>query len=258
MDRSAARRALRFACLMPGTFFYAAPMAESLFLLLSLSCILLIRKKLWLPACLLGGLAAFTRSLGMMLIVPAGYELFTDTLRHGAPRGVWRRVGQFASLLLILAGFGAYCLICKQVSGNPFQWTIYQREHWHQQLGLFFSTASYQTREAMSDWQGRDFETLFGLWLPNILFSLSALGIMAVGARKLRSSYTAYFLVYYAVAIGATWLLSAPRYLLVLFPLPFALAELTRDRRADGPVTVLLTAASVIYTLMFVARWQVW
>lgn len=258
MDRETALRALRFACTLPGAVFYAAPMGESLFLLLSVSSFYLMRKRLWLPACLVGGLAAFTRSLGLMLIVPLGYELLTDTLRNGAPRGVPRRVGQFLCLLLIPAGFGAYCLICKQITGNAFQWMIYQREHWNQRLGLFFNTASYQTQEALNDLRSGDFETLLGLWLPNLLCAFAALGVMIPGARRLRASYVAYFIPYFVMAIGPTWLLSAPRYLLVLFPTAFALAELTRSRRADGLVTVVLTGASVLYALMFVARWQVW
>ena len=259
MDHQTALRALRYACLLPGAFFYAAPMSESLFLLLSVSCIYLTRKRLWLPACVLGGLAAFTRSLGLMLIVPVGYELLTDTLKSGL-RGMspLRRTAQFALLLLIPAGFGAYCLICRDVSGNPLQWMIYQREHWNQQLGLFFHTAAYQTENAINAYRGQDLKLMFGLWLPNLLCSFAALAVMTASVRKLRASYGAYFIVYYAVAIGATWLLSAPRYLLVLFPIPFGMAEITRDRRADALLTILTSAASVLYVLVFAARWQVW
>lgn len=259
MDHDTAIRALRYACILPGAFFYAAPMSESLFLFLSASCIYLSRKKLWFPACLFGGLAAFTRSLGLMLAVPVGYELITDTLKNGfQSRGALRRLLQFASLLLIPAGFGVYCLICKDVSGDPFQWMIYQREHWGQQLGLFFHTAAYQTENAIKAYHDHDFKLMLGLWLPNLICLFSALAVMAVSIRKLRPSYGAYFIVYFAVAIGATWLLSAPRYLLVLFPVSFGMAEITRNRHVDAVLTTLTTAANVLYSLLFAARWQVW
>ena len=259
MDHPTALRALRYACLMPGAFFYAAPMSESLFLLLTVSCVYLTRKRRWLPACVLGGLAAFTRSLGLMLVVPVGYELLTDTVKHGLREmGSLRRAAQFAALLLIPAGFGAYCLICREVSGNPFQWMIYQREHWNQQLGLFFHTAAYQTDNAISAYRNQDLKLMFGLWLPNLICSFAALAVMAVSVRRLRPSYGAYFIAYYIVAIGATWLLSAPRYLLVLFPVSFGLAEITRDRRIDAALTVLTASAGLMYTLVFAARWQVW
>ena len=259
MDRAAALRALRFACILPGAFFYAAPMGESLFLLLSISCIYCMRKRRWLFACLLGGLASFTRSLGLILLVPVGYELLTETILMGTTQvRARRRAAQFAALLLIPAGFAAYCLICRQVSGNAFQWSIYQREHWHQELGLFFHTAAYQTEEAIDAFREGNLHSMLGLWLPNLLCSFAALAVMLAGLRRLRTSYAAYFIAYYVVAIGPTWLLSAPRYLLVLFPIPFALAQLTRDRRADAALTVLITAAGVLYALLFTARWQVW
>ena len=259
MDHQTALRALRYACLLPGAFFYAAPMSESLFLLLSMSCIYLARRKKWLPACILGGMAAFTRSLGLTLVIPIGYELITDTLKHAFQnRGILRRLLQYASLLLIPAGFGAYCLICRDVSGNPLQWMIYQREHWNQQLGLFFHTAAYQTENAIKAYNGHDFKLMMGLWLPNLICSFSALAVMAVSIRKLRPSYGAYFIAYYLVAVGATWLLSAPRYLLVLFPIPFGMAEITRKRHIDTLLTILMTAFSMLYTLLFAAGWQVW
>ena len=259
MDHDTALRALRYACLLPGAFFYAAPMSESLFLLLSMSCIYLARRKKWLPACILGGMAAFTRSLGLTLVIPIGYELITDTLKHAFQnRGILRRLLQYASLLLIPAGFGAYCLICRDVSGNPLQWMIYQREHWNQQLGLFFHTAAYQTENAIKAYNGHDFKLMMGLWLPNLICSFSALAVMAVSIRKLRPSYGAYFIAYYLVAVGATWLLSAPRYLLVLFPIPFGMAEITRKRHIDTLLTILMTAFSMLYTLLFAAGWQVW
>lgn len=259
MDHDTAVRALRYACILPGAFFYAAPMSESLFLLLSVSCIYLSRKKMWFPACLLGGLAAFTRSLGLVLAVPVGYELITDSRKYGLRgRGLLRRLPQYASLLLIPAGFGVYCLICKEVSGDPFQWAIYQREHWNQQLGLFFHTAAYQTENAINAYHEQDLKLMLGLWLPNLICSFSALAIMAVSIRKLRPSYGAYFIAYYVIAIGATWLLSAPRYLLVLFPIAFGMAEITGNRHIDALLTILTASANVLYTLLFAARWQVW
>ena len=251
-DAETARRALRIVCLLPGSFFFAAPMSESLFLLLSVSCIYLARRGKWLLACAAGGLAAFTRSLGLPLLVPVIWEVFQSTPDRS------RRWRALFLTLLIPAGFGAYCLICRAVSGNPFQWMVYQREHWNQQLGLFFHTAAYQTENAIKACRARDYKLMMGLWLPNLICSFSALAVMAASIRRLRPSYGAYFISYYVVAIGATWLLSAPRYLLVLFPLPLGLAVLAGDRRLDALFTMLLTAFCVLYALLFACRWQVW
>ena len=117
---------------------------------------------------------------------------------------------------------------------------------------------SYQTENAIKAYHDHDFKLMMGLWLPNLICSFSALAVMAVSIRKLRPSYGAYFIVYFAVAIGATWLLSAPRYLLVLFPITFGMAEITRNRHVDAVLTILTTAVNVLYSLLFAARWQVW
>ena len=38
-------RTLKFLCILPGAFFFASPMSESLFLLLSVSCFYYLREK---------------------------------------------------------------------------------------------------------------------------------------------------------------------------------------------------------------------
>ncbi len=262
MDHGGALRALKYALLLPGAVFFCGPMSESLFLLLCLSCLYLLRRKRWLPACLLGGLAAFTRTPGLVLLVPAAFELISDNL--AVPRGGWdknaaeRRVWSFAALLIIPLGFAAYCVVCWRVSGNPFKFLEYQREHWDQSLGLFFNTASYQTEHLLTRVREGSVPGVTGLWGPNVLCVFGALALMIPGANRLRPSYTAFFLIYYVIAVGPTWLLSAPRYLAAAFPLGLALSSLTEDRRVDSVCTAVLAVLFVLYDYVLVARWQVW
>lgn len=97
-----------------------------------------------------------------------------------------------------------------------------------------------------------------GLWLPNLIACFAALGLLVAAAPKLRASQTAWFLAYYIVAVGATWLLSAPRYLLVLLPVPLALAQCAQKRTAGRILTALSVLASFGYLIAFALRWQVW
>lgn len=287
---------LKYLCILPGAFFFAAPMSESLFLLLSVSCIYFLRKKDWFVACVLAGMAAFTRSLGLALFVPVLYEMIADhvetatqepsnkaiyratsgashktsdkAIYQAASEGtqkasdvkehLLRNAVKYGNLIFILFGFGCYLFINYQVSGNPFQFLIYQKEHWYQSFGLFFNTVSYQIDYAWSSIQEQDFHTLMGLWLPNLIYIFSSLIIMLAAVKKLRPSYTAYFLIYYVIAIGATWLLSAPRYLLTLFPIAMALATVSRKRWLDTALTIGLTVLFVLYAYMFVNRWGVY
>ena len=227
-------------------FFFAAPMSEGLFLLCCAGCLYLVRRGRTGLGCLVGGYAAFTRSLGLMLFAPVFFELVQEK------RG-WRR---FLWLVLIPAGFGAYCFINWQVSGDPFKYMEYQKVHWGQSLGFFFNTAAYQLENAIAYLaEGRS--TAWGLWIPNLVCSFFALGVMAPAAKRLRPSYTAWFIAYYAVAIGATWLLSAPRYLVAMPVIALALA-LDVQQKNERALLCALLPASLCYLLAFCLGLQVW
>lgn len=154
-------------------------------------------------------------------------------------------------------GFAVYLYINYTVAGDPLQFMEYQSTHWGQNFGLFFNTAAYQMENAISYWS-KSPNVALGLWTANLIAAFSALTVMLLGAKKLRPSYTAWFLAYFFVAIGATWLLSAPRYLLVMIPLPMALSMLTRKRRTDWIVSCCCLVLGVAYLFAFIMRWQVW
>ena len=253
LDESTARFALVCLCLMPGAFFFFVPMSEGLFLLLSVGCVYCARRERWLPAGVLGALASFTRSLGLLLFVPLFFELAARLL-HGEKRA-WRGA---PALLLVPTGFAAYCLVNYLVSGNAFQFLIYQREHWYQELGSFFNTAAYQTRYALQAAAAGNRELLPGLWLPNLAAVFAAPAILFGGGKRLRPSYTAWALAYYVIAVGATWLLSAPRYMAALPPLPIALAQCCEKKAARAVLLCLLAIAELFYLAMFALRRQVW
>lgn len=244
-----ALRVLKYLCLLPGAFFFVSPMSESLFLLLCVSCIFCARKNKWLLAGALGGLAAFTRSLGLMLVVPL-FFLWVHERKHLSPL-------KLTAILLVPLGFGGYCLINDQVAGNPFQFMEYQSVHWGQHLGWFWNTASYQTEWAVRTFT-EDPHNFWGLWLPNFVYGFGTLLLMLFAGKRLRVEYTAWFLAYYFIAMGATWLLSAPRYLVAMPTVPMAMAAVTRDRRADTVLTILCSGLSVLYFFAFLLRWQVW
>lgn len=105
---------------------------------------------------------------------------------------------------------------------------------------MVFGTAAYQTENAISA-ASNSTALLWGLWLPNLLAQLLSLAVMILAAKRMRASYTAYFIAYFVVTMGATWLLSAPRYLAAMISLPAAMSALTENARTER-VLVLLSA----------------
>ncbi|MNO40662.1 hypothetical protein D3C76_308170 [compost metagenome] len=262
MHRKNAMRVVKYIFIFPAAFFFFIPMTESLFLALSLMCLYFVRKKEWLMGCLCGALAAYTRSPGVLLIVPIAIEFARELISNykllDKKTFIHRLTTAVSCLAVISMGLLAYLYINYYVTGNAFQFSIYQREHWFQRFYLFFDTVRYQMEYAVGTFKSGDSRSFLGMWLPNLIAIFSALIIMFMGAKKLRPSYTAYFIVYFAFVVGATWLLSAPRYLLVAFPLAFAAVALTEEKSKNVVLTVVSVVGSLLYLAMFVAGYPVY
>ena len=251
-------RAVKYLCIFPASFFFSGPLSESLFLLLCLCCIYCIRTKRWFWGGIAGGYAAFTRSLGITLIVVLVMEFVRETVNlEKTEIKSARTVKNGLSMLLVPAGFGAYCCINYLVSGDFFKFMEYQSKHWSQNLGWFFNTAGYQTELVAGNW-GQNFRIIAGLWLPNVFMIFAALAVVLLAEKKLRPSYTAWFIAYFTVAIGATWLLSAPRYLVAFAPFSMALALDVKNKKADCIVTICCIILNIAYLYVFSVRWYVW
>ncbi|MBE3559807.1 MAG: hypothetical protein IMW89_11370 [Ktedonobacteraceae bacterium] len=105
-----AERGTLYLALFPTAFFLAAAYNESLFLCLVLCSFYQIRWGRWWWAGIFGLLAALTRSAGLLLLVPFGYEYLRQ---HNFQ---WKTLlrPQLLSSLLIPAGtalFGLYCAL---------------------------------------------------------------------------------------------------------------------------------------------------
>lgn len=267
--RRTARLAVVFAFALPAAIFFIAPMSEALFLLLTASALLAMRRERFLLAGVLGGLASFTRSPGIILMIPYAAEaVFYMVRRHKAGE---LRAGAVIKLaagaVILLLGSFAYLLINKLLYGDWFKFVEFQRDIWYQQPAFFFDTAALQT-DMFFETVGRANDEALGLWLPNLLYIAGALAVFVFSARTLRTSYALYFAAYFAVVCGASWLLSAPRYLTALVVLPLALAHLCESRddgvalgraRAKAAiVTVLLVLGQAAYIIMYTADYCIY
>ncbi len=282
-NRRKAINAVVFLVLQPAAFFFNAPMSDSLFLMLSLACMLLVRKKRYYSACVIGGLAAFTRVLGIVLLVPVFLELILDSFKakKAGKRQIYFLLKNALSLLIIPLGLALYLLVNYTVTGNAFTFLRYQAEHWSQRPGWFFNTAAYATDNFLANYL-HDPPLAFGLWLPNLLYIFLSAAILlwvlygkkarvslANAAQseveqqsevnaELRASYALYFIAYFGVAIGATWLLSGPRYIACCFSLPIALALLVEKRAHVIFVYVLLALMQALYLYAYVSGMPVY
>lgn len=245
---------VKYFLIFPASFFLGAPFSESVFIALSVMTLYYTRKDKGLIAGICGLLAAFTRSLGVLLVVPVFIEsiMSFNIIQNLKSRCYLKTARIFAKSLvpvfLIPLGTLSYLWVNKAVTGHWFTFLKYQKEHWQQSFGLFYENIRNFAVNAAT-WQP---EVSASLWIPQLAAIVFALVLLIYGINKLRASYMAYFLVYLFISISPTWLLSGPRYIMALFPIYMLLAIISRNKYADILITFILGLSLCYCTLAFV------
>lgn len=276
-----AARAVLYLAVFPTSFFLAACYSESLFLALALGAFLAARHySNWWLAGLLVGLAALTRNIGILLLIPLGYEWYRQTRPQVFELGLakfrlrvgWVRQIRPLSTALFLGLpallLGSWLLYLWVTLGDPFNFASVQ------------STPMWNRRSALpweSVWRG--FEVVFNQRPvdkavpavyredPNLLdlsfwvFSavLLLVGIYQTVQKKLPLSYLIWWGIAFTVPLlspaAKEPLLSAPRFVLLSFPLFIILASLgTRWRLVHYSY---LLGAAFLLALLF-SRFAGW
>jgi hypothetical protein len=249
--RAGRAAALAFA-FFPTAFFLNAVYTEGLFLALTTGSVWAVRvRRNLLLAGLLGSLAAATRNVGVILLVPLCFEWLRNRREFGA-RGL-------AGLALIPAGLLGYMAFLWGRFGEPLLFSRQQAEHWGREftnpfatLGAAWRTARYGTRYLF------DPETLFLGASPmpaldasntlNFAFLALFLGLLALGIGVLPRGLWLYSfaIVLLPVLTPAPLfpLMSLPRFVLGAFPLFLVLGYLL-SRSKPALVIWLLASAGM-------------
>lgn len=254
--RDCARRTVKYLAILPAAFFFSAPMSESLFIFMSICAVYFTRRGKWGWAGLFGGLSAFTRSMGVLVFAFVFIEAVAVCRKQGGDKKKWAL--NFASLLLIPMGILAYFAINYQVAGDCFKFMDYQKNHWGQGFGLFFDVLAKQADMAYGLLFTPDYSVSLGAWIPNTAYSLAALLLFLLVAKKIRPGYTAWFIAYFVIAMGATSLQSGPRYLVGFMPIYPALAELLKNKKFDRIFGIICLPIAVFYLWACTMHWGVY
>ena len=192
-----------------GVFFISAH-TESLFLMLTAMALYYIRKKNWLATGIIGFCAALTKTQGVLLFLPAVYEILVDAIREK------KFCKKSLFTLLVPLGFLCYLLLNYIYGGSFFKFVEYEA-----------AAPWYNTSKWIADGLATSYATgishfvlsLFIYW-PQIIMYFIAVAAIFLGAKnKVRTSY----LVFTGAYVGATyfhgWMLSGGRYLSSLLTL---------------------------------------
>lgn len=236
---TARRTVLLLAC-FPASFFFLSPYSESMFLLASLLTFWWARRGRWGPAAAAGFVAAFTRSVGVLLVPALLLEAWSIDRRE-RPRAI------AASLVPLLApaAYAAYWFARAGDALRPF----HAQDSWFRSFGWPFVTLGNGL------WLGivgvTDRRGIY--WTVDVALTAVVLIALALGWNRIPKPYLVYVLASVLVVLSyplpARPLLSAPRFVAVLFPAFWAMAALAKGWRFPA----LLVGFGVGFILLSVA-----
>jgi hypothetical protein len=240
LGEAVGKRAVVFLLIFPTAYFLHIGYTESLFLALALGAFLAARRGRWGSAGLAGGLAALTRINGLLLIPSLAAEAWSEWRADRQWRVGWGWIG------LVAVGFGGYLLLNQVVYGDPFAFLAIQRDHWSKSLAWPWEGIG----GVVSRLSGDNAEDVAVLGVAE----LAAIGLGLTGTvvaiRRFRPSWAVWMGGNWLLFVSTAFVLSVPRYALVMFPL-FAWFAVLAERRWVG---LALGAVSVGLLLWFSGR----
>ena len=234
-----ARRVALYLLVFPATVFLSAVYPHSLFLACSAAAVYCARRGNWMPAGVLGALAALARPYGVLLAVPLAYEYTTQA---GCRFDRLRRDG--LALGLVPAAFAAWAAFLWALSGNP--WLVLSAgEEWGRRLAPPWEWMSTVLSAPVPLYAYRNSLIEVGL---SILFFV----LLVASWRVARPSIALFGSLLFVPMISTGFLASTLRYDLELLPAFVALAAAgTKYRAVHWGFLVVATLLAVACMAMF-------
>lgn len=226
-DRRVAFRILVLVSLFPFAMFFVTPYAESLFLALALTALLLAEQDRWALAACAGGLSAVSRPVGMAVVL----ALVVIAVQR---RNRTALACALASAIPFLA-FVGYLTIA---FGHPFAFLTYHSAGWVPPSGGPVHTVLSQFHTHLSPFDRVDA-------LAALVFLSSAVAAW----RRIGPAYGVYTLVGVILPL-VHGLVSMERYVVVLFP-AMAVWSTARSKLAHMAVLAISLMLLVMATTMF-------
>jgi Gpi18-like mannosyltransferase len=240
-DAQLATLAVEFLLFSPVSFFFSTAYSESLFLPLVIGCLAAARERRWWIAGSCGLLAALTRSVGVLLVVPLAWEWLTCTRQATGERTrSWRTL---PALMLPAVGFGIYCWMMWWKFGDPLVY-FHGQQHWGRHLSWFW--------EAFAKHSFWNFAPFYQLWFAAAL--VGAFGLLAAGVLLRMPTVFAILGIAFGLAyVSGSGVEDLPRYFSVVFPIYIAAALVVRRwPTARTPLLALSVALQTLSVILFV------
>ncbi len=239
-DDRAAWRAAAFFTVFPTAYFLLVGYTEALFCALAFTAVLLARRRHWVGAGMVGGLAAAARLTGTALLP----LLVVEAL---AGRQLRRSLSQVAlGASLIGLGFVVYLATNQLVLGDALAFVAVQRDHWSHRLSapwVGFASAIHSI-----SWRVPWEKLTVGA--GEMVGGVTSYAAAALSWIRLRPSDAVYATVLTMMVTFVPFWLSIPRYLLAMYPL-FLLVGRVRSRWLYLALVIASLLGLVVFGLAF-------
>src|SRR6266487_6003282 len=261
------RRTLLYLCIFPTAFFFFAAYNESLFLFLTASSFLAMRRQKWWLAGILGLFAALTRAAGLLLVIPFLYELWITrdsitTSDQNESHKILSMISRVLPLFIIPLGTLIYCFYCWKLFQHPLAFSAVQ-SHWDRHTTWPWVGILTALRELLLI---QPFGSFYEVHLLlDLAATISFIALAILGWRKLRMSYNIwiilllFFMLISPAIAQADVLVSNQRFVLEMFPAFITLAMLgVKYPRLHSGLLIAFPFLQATLAMLFVLnRWMV-
>ena len=261
-DRKTARRAVAYFFLLPFSCLLMGTVPDGLFLLVSIGCLLFLRKRFYAAANAFAMLAVLTHALGVLLFFPILLEyvvFIVDNIRSNREMEKGYAVKQIfnaLSFLLVPVGIGLVLLYARLRFGDPL--ALYRAAV--EAFGITPSTPS----DTLFRWFDRIFEAtrvirpdtvkiLLATALPQLVYLIGGCVLVILGCERIRTSHVLLLLLTIASVLCAGYPDGMARCLTMTAPFTAALAVRVKRGWVSAILIILFIASLVLYFYAFIA-----
>lgn len=236
-DRRVALLSVWFINIFPTAYFLQAAYTESLFLTTSLATIYFFRKGLFVRSGLIGGAASMTRVNGILLLP----ILFMEAKTFGK---------NLITMLLTPIGFLVYLLINKLTFGEPLYFSKILSSHWYKH----FTWPWISIRNLISFYQTQT-GNYYWLFLAELITIFLLIIVTIFVYLRVRKSYGIYMFFNLLMFSSTGFIMSTPRYALILFPIFIALG-LIKNKLSVTLISISFLILLFLLTYLYTqGRW---
>lgn len=198
--------------IFPTSFYLISFYSEAVFLLFTLMSFFYTKNKNYYLGALFASLSSITRVTGIAVILFFFYEIYRS--QKSLPEKI-------LFFLISISSFSLYCIYMFLNTGNPFYFLVSEIT-WDRVVTIpgfnIFVVIEYIARHGVKP---ESFTILFDL-----LFTIFGLGIGIKVWKNLKPAFSIYTWSSLILPLTTALLLSMPRFILVIFPLFIAMAQI--------------------------------